>query len=360
MFFLLAQQAFIRHPIRHEIKNVHFRCPIDARLLPRSNNKQDQKEVQIKKYHYTINKVKQKKRKKKEQKDINMAATPIDQTTNNPTSQTNKGNESIFQSVLSDVNSLSKDYLGEDYPYYKMIKTPDQLGMSSKGTLKQMGKNMDGLISYVSLLVSGKSDASKTGQPLGNKYFLKTGAKCTDAAGQTQDRDIYINNIPGGNIPFVSSGLGVNFSEFRGLIPGTISNLNAMNPMQLFQSFLSDSSCQEVTLEVVDIHNNKHDETHFLTLVDIQNMDACSFKNKRNPISGAKCKETFQIRNAQEQERQKRTRQQQQKQKKKGIRQQLMNHNIDIPLVLYLASLSSLSLYIVYKLLVKCRLMPKL
>ena len=86
------------------------------------------------------------------------------------------------------------------------------------------------------MLVSGGGKASATGQPLGNKFFLKTGGKCTDkSTGQDVDRYIYINNVPVGNIPFISSGAGVNFSEFKGLIPGTISNLNAFNPIKVRQ-----------------------------------------------------------------------------------------------------------------------------
>ena len=89
--------------------------------------------------------------------------------------------------------------------------------------------------------------------------------------------------------------MGVNFSEFKGLIPGTISNLNAFNPMEMFQAFLSGSKpdCQELTMETIDIYNNKSTETHFVTLVDIKNMDPCSFSNKKNPLTGASCKETF-------------------------------------------------------------------
>ena len=44
-----------------------------------------------------------------------------------------------------------------DYPYFKYIKTPKQIGMSDKGDLKTLGKDIDGLISYVEVLVSGKS-----------------------------------------------------------------------------------------------------------------------------------------------------------------------------------------------------------
>jgi hypothetical protein len=202
----------------------------------------------------------------------------------------------IFQEVLTNAKAAEERYLGPAYPYYKYIRTPSQIGMSDKGSLSQLGKNIDGLINYVELLVSGSGEASATGKPLGNKFFLKTGGKCTDkATDQEVDRYIYINNIPQGNIPFISSGVGVNFSEFKGLIPGTISNLNAFNPMEMFQAFLSGSKpdCQELQMETVDIYNNRSTESHFVTLIDIQNMDPCIFPDKKNPITGAQCRETF-------------------------------------------------------------------
>ena len=202
----------------------------------------------------------------------------------------------IFQDVLTNAKAAEEKYIGPDYPYYKYIRTPSEIGMSGNGTLSQLGKDVDGLISYVELLVSGGGKASATGQPLGNKFFLKTGGKCKNKeSGQDEDRYIYINNVPQGNIPFISSGVGVNFTQFKGLIPGTISNLNAFNPMEMFQAFLSGSKpdCQELKMETIDIYNNKSTETHFVTLIDIQNMDPCIFPDKKNPISKTQCRETF-------------------------------------------------------------------
>ena len=204
--------------------------------------------------------------------------------------------DNIFQEVLTDAKAAEEKYIGPDYPYYKYIRTPSQIGMSGNGSLSQLGKDIDGLTDYVDLLVSGGGKASATGKALGNKFFLKTGGKCTDTASkQDVDRYIYINNVPTGNIPFISSGAGTNFKEFKGLIPGTISNLNAFNPMEIFQAFLSGSKpdCQEVTMETIDIYNNKSTESNYVTLVDIQNMDPCIFSTKKNPITGEKCKEGF-------------------------------------------------------------------
>jgi hypothetical protein len=248
----------------------------------------------------------------------------------------------LFQEVMINAKAAEEKYIGPDYPYYKYIKTPNELGMSGKGTLAQLGRDIDGLKSYVEMLVSGGGKASVTGQPLGNKFFLKTGGKCTNKkTGEDADRYIYINNVPQGNIPFVSSGMGVNFSDFKGLIPGTISNLNAFNPMELFQSFLAGSKpdCQEITMETVDIYNNKSTETHFVTSVDIKNMDPCSFQNKTNPVTGSKCRETFANLNNEYE-----------------YSYKIPNDPIS---QLYFASLGLLSIYILYGIMLKNGMVPK-
>lgn len=212
----------------------------------------------------------------------------------------------LFEEVLTDAKGVELKLLGPTYPYYKNIKTPSQIGMSDDGTIQQMAKDIDGLIQYVELLVTGKSDASSTGGPLGNKFFLQTGAKCAAVDKCTDNNDsstceqvnryIYVDNVPVGNIPFISSGMGVNFSEFKGLIPGAMSNLNVLNPFAIMQAFLSGSTppCQEITMQTIDVNNNKSSETHYVTLTDINNMDPCIFSNGKNPITGANCTETFQ------------------------------------------------------------------
>lgn len=202
----------------------------------------------------------------------------------------------IFEEVLTDAKGVEERLLGPDYPYSDYIRMPDQIGMSDEGSLSALGKDIDGLINYVELLVSGKSKASATGQPLGNKFFLKTGAKCVDSSnGQEVDRYIYINNVPMGNIPFISSGMDVDFTDFRGLIPGAMSDLSVLNPFTILQAFLAGGKqdCQQVTMETIDTHNSKSTETHYITTIDLQNMDPCVFSDKKNPINGEKCKQAF-------------------------------------------------------------------
>jgi len=212
----------------------------------------------------------------------------------------------IFQNVLTDVNGVQERLLGPTYPYYKNIKTPRDIGMGDEGSIRQMAKDIDGLIQYVELLVTGNGGASSTGGPLGNKFFLQTGGKCAAInkcsnpndvkTCQQVDRYIYVNNVPVGNIPFISSGLGVNFSEFKGLIPGAMGNLNVLNPFAIMRAFMSGSTppCQEITMQTIDVNNNKSSETHYVTMADIRSMDPCTFPNRKNPVTGANCRETFQ------------------------------------------------------------------
>lgn len=244
----------------------------------------------------------------------------------------------LFDDVLNNASAVEQKLLGPNYPYYKNIKTPSEIGMSDQGSLQALSKDINGLIQYVEVLVTG-GGASKTGGPLGNKFFLKTGQKCRDVATNQQvDRYIYINNVPQGNIPIISQGLGVNFSSFKGLIPGTISNLNVLNPFNIMQSFLSGSvpDCQKITMETIDINNNKSSATNYVTLVDIKNTDPCLFPNRKNPLLKPPydtCRETFQ--NIDEME----------------------NFDISLPedpmTQLYFAGLGGLGIYILYKLMLK-------
>ena len=239
----------------------------------------------------------------------------------------------VFQEVLTDAKGVEEKLLGPDYPYYKNIKTPKEIGMSSKGSLTALGNDINGLIQYVELLVSGNSKASATGKPLGNKFFLQTGAKSVDATTkEQQDRYIYINNVPIGNVPFISSGMGVNFSDFKGMIPGMMGNLNALNPFAIMQAFMSGTTpdCQEITMQTIDVNNNKSSETHFVTLVDINNMDPCLFPDKKNPVTKEKCREAFTTSD--------------------DMSPKLPDDAID---QIYFASLAGVGIYILYKIMLK-------
>lgn len=189
----------------------------------------------------------------------------------------------IFEDVLKDVGAVEKELLGPNYEYWKQINSPSEMGMSGNGDLQTLANDIGGLVNYVELLVTGQGTASKTGGPLGNKFFLKTGGKCnSNPSGDAilQDRFIYINHVPDGNIPFVSSAMGTNFTEFEGLIPGTMSNLNTLNPFGIMQAFMAGTNppCQEITLQTIDHDNNSGTQTQYVTTVDIKNQNLVSLQ----------------------------------------------------------------------------------
>ena len=239
--------------------------------------------------------------------------------------------------------------LGESYDYWKSIKQPSEMGMSPGFSLGALATNVDGLLSYVEVLISGTGNASVTGKPLGNKFFLQTTGKCseTTAAQWKKERDedeawdkaytevqnkegakqitedeatklknalndqkkqrdeqrakdkkivdrwIYVNNIPDGSIPFIASGAdGRTFNDLRGLIPGALGNLGALSPVQLFNGFTAGTypDCAEVTLQTVDNDNVIRSERRHVALVEMVEMNPCQFPNKVNPASGKSCR----------------------------------------------------------------------
>ena len=214
---------------------------------------------------------------------------------------------SFFSDIMTDMKGAEQGLLGPDYLYWKRILKPSDMGMSADGNFGALTNDVNGLINYVELLVSGNG-GSTTGGPLGDKFFLKTGGQCTDIASKKKvDRYIYIDNIPNGNIPFISSGLGgTDFTEFEGLIPGVLGDLGKLNPLNLFKSFMmgENPDCMSITLQTVtpvtDANfndtgkDNVSNQTQFVAVADVKNMDPCIFPDKKNPADPTlTCTETF-------------------------------------------------------------------
>ena len=105
-------------------------------------------------------------------------------------------------------------FLGPSYNYAAAIKGPTSIGMSDGGSFSALANDVGGLIQYIQVLVSGSSQAQMgTNEgPMGNRYILDTVAQCKDIdSGEMKTRSIYVNNIPTGNIPFISGLSGTDF-----------------------------------------------------------------------------------------------------------------------------------------------------
>jgi hypothetical protein len=241
----------------------------------------------------------------------------------------------FFQDIEKDIGQVEDDLLGPTYKYYEKIASPSQIGMSSEASLSALTKNVSGIIDYVELLVSGSGKGSLTGKPLGDQFFLQTGAKCKDTkSGDIKTRYLYVNNVPTGNIPFISAGMGMDFPEFKGLIPSVLQDMENMNPFSVFKGFMTGATpdCQEITMETTpsSINNNAPKQTEFVTLGDIKEMDPCSFTlmNKTNPVTNQKCREAFSTMNN-------------------------MKKQNDPVYTMYLLSIYVLGMYILYKFIIR-------
>lgn len=198
---------------------------------------------------------------------------------------------SIYSQLSNDNKSSSTPY-----PYSSYISSPAALGSSQKGDMDTVETDFKILNKYLITLMGpagsfgkDKSSANTTGQPLGNKYFYNTGATCTDTDGNTQQRYIYINNIPDGNIPLIAS----QGSGYTGLVPGIMENMEYMDPTILLKAFEdTDQTCQEITMETVDNYNVKSQESHYVLNSDISTYNSCWFNLQNpstNPVTGETC-----------------------------------------------------------------------
>lgn len=210
----------------------------------------------------------------------------------------------------------------QKYNYASFIKNPKSMGMSGGSGnsfgLNQIATNFGSLIAYVELLVNGSSPASravslfdqdKPYAPLGNAYTFKTGFQCTDTNGNLQDAVSYINNVPMGNIPFISQLIGGNATSLRGLLPGMFENLNGFNPMIIVDTLAinngdpcnaSVANNKDYYLPVTNISEDGRtydDSSGFKTefksayMFDsmVNSIDPCMFKGGENPVNGRTC-----------------------------------------------------------------------
>jgi hypothetical protein len=204
--------------------------------------------------------------------------------------------DNLFESSMGKLKDLQTSILGEDYNYGAKLYNPRQIGMSDKGDLDTLASDIGGLLGYVQVLTEGGGPAQKTTRPLGDKFFLPTAAKCKDIKSQTeQTRSLYINNQADGTIPFISEGMGVTFSQFKGLVPGILSNVSRINPFQMLQSFMIGKmpECQMIAMETINNSDMSNYSTGYVLTNDIKNMNACWFPYRTNPVTGQTCNETF-------------------------------------------------------------------
>lgn len=163
--------------------------------------------------------------------------------------------------------------LGPQYNYADELKTPREIGINRDGSPAGIARAMAGVNFYVDAIGFGHSTALARGMgqqqsPLGVRYFLETGATCSNGAPMYEYVDTIPKGLPGRVGTEVQETLGV---PFQGLAPGIIEDAaRALNPASLFRAVTGSGypACKRVTLPVGDAEGrvaSRVDGTQWIT-----------------------------------------------------------------------------------------------
>lgn len=143
----------------------------------------------------------------------------------------------IWNQIESGASNATESVMGPSYSYADNIAGPAQLGVGSNGSIGQLFTNTGAIFQYVKYMISGPA--------LGNQYFVNTGGSCTAPDGSNQSRYSYINNVSSGAgvLPeAMKRDLGGIASNFDGLVPGMLEDVEGLNPIHLFGALAADST----------------------------------------------------------------------------------------------------------------------
>ena len=165
-----------------------------------------------------------------------------------------------------------------NYDYSANIKQPAQIGMSSNSSMNAIGDNIAGILSYIKMLVNGGGEASVVNGPMGPKFFVETPTMCKDVEdGKSKTRSIYLNYVPTGTLPasFVMPSLPGVATDYRGLLPGILTNVGQLNPVQIMNTIMTDTgnSCRLLKMETIDAKNRRKEGNGYVSDNDIRRMD---------------------------------------------------------------------------------------
>jgi hypothetical protein len=154
---------------------------------------------------------------------------------------------------------MSDTMMGPTYSYADELSTPTELGISGNdGSAGGIIRAIAGVNYYTDAIGFGESTGlakmnGMTQQPLGIRYFTKTGAKCSNGADMYQYIDTTPQGLPGRVGNEIERTLGV---RMRGLAPGIMQDAaGSLNPLPMFQAMAGSAypKCKQVTYPVGDL-----------------------------------------------------------------------------------------------------------
>lgn len=173
-------------------------------------------------------------------------------------------------------SKLGKDdspgFFGPSYSFSDELKSPKEIGVGDNGSVDGIMKAVAGVGYYTDVIGFGESTGinnmvnGNNMAPMGLRYFMPTGATCSNGAQMWE----YVDSMPKGNllgnrVKQAISDMGL--PGMRGLAPGIMEDArDALNPMPMFSAAMGTGypKCKQVTLPVGDGYGNiksPHDGT---------------------------------------------------------------------------------------------------
>ena len=152
----------------------------------------------------------------------------------------------------------SPGLLGPSYSYADELPAPNEIGVRDGGDVGAIMDSAAGVNYYVDAIGFGQKTMFNTHDlnPLGLRYFMSTGATCSNGALMWD----YIDTTPQGNLlgKRVDASLqSMGLPRMRGLAPGILEDArDALNPMPIFNAAMGTGypKCKQVTMEVGDMN----------------------------------------------------------------------------------------------------------
>jgi hypothetical protein len=153
-------------------------------------------------------------------------------------------------------SSTTGSFYINPYNYADELRTPPEIGVSSGGSSEHIMNAIGGVGYYNDILGFGqKTGLNKTDmRPMGVRYFISTGATCSNGAAMWE----YIDTIPKGDIlgKRVTGAMAqMGLPAMQGLASGMMEDArDALNPIPFFRAAMGSGypKCKLVSLPVGD------------------------------------------------------------------------------------------------------------
>jgi hypothetical protein len=149
-------------------------------------------------------------------------------------------------------------YWGPSYDFASNIPLPGQIGVRQEASVDAILDSVAGVNFYSDVIGFGSPTFfdQQNVQPMGLRYFLNTGMRCSNGATMSQYNDgVTKGNLLGSDVAAALTSAGL--PGLRGLAPGMVENArDALDPRPIFAAVTGTGYpvCQQVQCPVGDIN----------------------------------------------------------------------------------------------------------